>query len=205
VPLEPGSRGDAHAAGTAPETITAAQERRLVDAVLHKDRKAAAELVAAHADTIYSYVRHRMAPRVERVEDIVHDVFLAALSNLAAFRSESSLRAWLLGIARHKIEDYYRHLLREPTPLDGAGDAVEPPTDRPPIEEQIDRQRAAERTQRILSRLPEHYGVVLLWRYWENRSIREMADTTGKTEKAIERLLARAKARFRELWEEMGR
>jgi RNA polymerase sigma factor (sigma-70 family) len=205
VPLEPGPRAGAQAAGTTPETITAAQERRLVDAVLQRDRKAAAELVAAHADTIYSYVRHRMAPRVERVEDVVHDVFLAALSNLAAFRSESSLRVWLLGIARHKIEDYYRHLLREPAPLEATGDAVEPPVERPPIEEQIDRQRAAERTQRILSRLPEQYGVVLLWRYWENRSIREMADTTGKTEKAIERLLARAKARFRKLWEEMER
>jgi hypothetical protein len=30
-----------------------------------------------------------------------------------------------------------------------------------------------------------------------------MAAATGKTEKAIERLLARARARFRELWEQV--
>jgi hypothetical protein len=29
-----------------------------------------------------------------------------------------------------------------------------------------------------------------------------MAEATGKTEKAIERLLARARTRFREMWEQ---
>jgi DNA-directed RNA polymerase specialized sigma24 family protein len=41
---------------------------------------------------------------------------------------------------------------------------------------------------------------VLLWRYLENRSVREMAQLAGKTEKAIERLLARAREQFRRRW-----
>jgi DNA-directed RNA polymerase specialized sigma24 family protein len=39
-----------------------------------------------------------------------------------------------------------------------------------------------------------------MWRYWEEASAREMAAKTGKTEKAIERLLARARVEFRERW-----
>ena len=65
-----------------------------------------------------------------------------------------------MGIARHKIEDYYRTQIRQ-----------------------------MQKTRRILAGLPEPYGLILLWRYWEKRSAREMADNTGKTEKAIERLL----------------
>jgi DNA-directed RNA polymerase specialized sigma24 family protein len=42
---------------------------------------------------------------------------------------------------------------------------------------------------------------VLLWRYWEHRSAAEMAAATGKTEKAIERLLYRARKAFRMKWE----
>jgi RNA polymerase sigma factor (sigma-70 family) len=75
--------------------------------------------------------------------------------------------------------------------------------DRPLAEETIDRKRVAERTREVLKRLPEAYSVALLWRYWENRSAREMAEATGKTEKAIERLLARARERFRQLWGEV--
>jgi len=40
----------------------------------------------------------------------------------------------------------------------------------------------------------------LLWRYTENLSTREMAQNAGKTEKAIERLLARAREHFRRRW-----
>ncbi len=55
-------------------------------------------------------------------------------------------------------------------------------------------------TRRVLASLPEQYRLALIWRYWEKSSAREMALKTGKTEKAIERLLARARAEFRERW-----
>jgi RNA polymerase sigma-70 factor, ECF subfamily len=181
-------------------------ERELVAALLRKDRKAAAEFVATHADAVFGYVRHRLAPRIDRVDDVVHDVFVAALAGLASFRGTSTLRTWLLGIARHKIEDIYRQRLREPDALSDVGDAAElPAEDDLQIEERIDRARAAERTHRLLAQLPETYSVVLLWRYWENRSVREIAEASGRTEKAVERLLARARARFRELWTEVSR
>ena len=180
-------------------------DRRLAAAILQKDRKAAAELVASHADAVFAYVRRRLAPRLEGIDDLVHDVFLSALAGLPSYRGTSPLRAWLLGIARHKIEDFYRQLLREPEGLDESGDAAErAPEDGLPIEERIDRARAAERTQRILAVLPETYRVVLLWRYWESRSVREIAASSGKSEKAIERLLSRARQRFRELWIEVS-
>jgi len=74
----------------------------------------------------------------------------------------------------------------------------------PEFDEMIDRARAQEKTQRILALLPEVYGLALLWRYWEEQSTKEMAAQTGKTEKAMERLLARARAHFRRLWENEG-
>jgi RNA polymerase sigma-70 factor, ECF subfamily len=180
-------------------------ERQLIEVVLRKDRKAAAEFVSAHVDAIYGYVRHRLMPRLDRVEDLVHDVFVAAFTSLAGFRGTSSLRTWLLGIARHKVEDYYRQRLNEPDPIGDDGTADEPADDVLPIEERIDRARAAAKTQRVMLRLPESYAVVLLWRYWENRSIRDIANATKKTEKSVERLLARARTRFRELWNEEKR
>ena len=87
-------------------------ERELAASVLRNDRKAAAQLVAAHIDAVYTYARHRLAPHADLVDDVVQDVFLAALKGLATFEGQSSLRTWLVAIARHKIEDIYRHRLR---------------------------------------------------------------------------------------------
>jgi RNA polymerase sigma-70 factor (ECF subfamily) len=187
-------------ASSAPVGGSFLDELQLVSAVLRKDRKATARFVAQYTDPVYSYVEHRLAPRADLVEDLVQDVFLAALTSLATFRGTSSLRSWLLGIARHKVEDYYRERLRDPEPLGDAG-CAEPATDGPLVDETIDRERVEASTHHVLRQLPEPYRIALLWRYWEGRSVRDMAETTGKTEKSVERLLARARMRFKELWE----
>ncbi len=179
----------------------AADERALLAAVLQKDRKAAAEFVSRYADPVYAYVSRRLAPRADRVEDVVQDVFLVALQKLDTFAGQSSVAGWLLGIARHKVEDFYRALVREPEPLSETDASNEGLAVESHLDELIDAARAREKTRRILEQLPAAYGAALLWRYWEKRSIREMAAQTGKTEKAMERLLARARARFRRLWE----
>jgi RNA polymerase sigma factor (sigma-70 family) len=106
-----------------------------------------------------------------------------------------------LGIARHKVEDYYRAQLREVEPLPetdlevAAGASAELHLD-----EHLDERALQERISRVLASLPESYSVALLWRYWEKRNTREMAQRTGKTEKAIERLLARAREQFKQRW-----
>jgi RNA polymerase sigma-70 factor, ECF subfamily len=183
--------------------VPVADERELVAAILRLDRKAAARFVSAHIDAIYSYVRHRLTPRWDLVEDVVQDVFLAALSGLAHFHGRSSLRTWLIGIARHKVEDVYRQLLRHPE-LEGSHDPDEADGPQQPdaiaIDDAIDIARDRARARRILARLPERYGLILLWRYWEQRSTRDIATAITATEKSVERMLARARARFKELW-----
>ena len=79
-------------------------ERALVAAVVRKDRKATAEFVARFADPVHAYVRLRLLPRTDLTDDLVQEVFLAALKGLPSFGGRSSLKVWLLGIARHKVE-----------------------------------------------------------------------------------------------------
>jgi len=183
------------------QTVGSESDLRLVNAVLRKDRKATAEFVELHSDRIYRYVRRRLLPRIDLVDDIVQEVFLAAWDDLSTFRGESSLAAWLLSVARHKVEDYYRRRLREPESLaEEDMDETEEPSVFRPIEELIDRHRVEDRIRSILAVLPERYGLILLWRYWEKRSAREIAAAIGKTEKAVERLLARARTQFKKKW-----
>jgi RNA polymerase sigma-70 factor, ECF subfamily len=171
----------------------------LVTAVLRKDRKATAEFVNTYTDTVYAFVRRRLTPRYDQVDDLVQEVFLAAWENLAAFRGASSLRSWLLGIARHKIEDHYRKLLRAAQPLDTELVEELPAVDAD-TEAIADLERMEQRARQVLEELPEHYGAALKWRYWEKSTARQMADATGRSEKGIERLLARARDQFRKRW-----
>jgi RNA polymerase sigma factor (sigma-70 family) len=174
----------------------------LVAQVLRKDRKATAEFVTRCADSVYGYVRRRLVPRADLVDDFVQEIFLAAWENLQKYRGESPLRAWLLGIARHKVEDHYRKHLREVQLSIGDEDSSREDVSFRDVQEVVEQQQAERITQEILADLPEDYAVALLWRYWEKRSLREIALQTGKTEKAIERLLARARNQFKKRWDE---
>jgi len=192
------------APATQPHTPVAPEpsDAQLVLEVLRKDRKATAEFVNRHADDVYSYIRRRLIPHTEFADDLVQEVFLAAWENLEKFRGESSLRTWLLGIARHKVEDHYRRRLREvQVPAEEESPSLEP-VDPHSVEEAIEQQRAVKKTQEILASLPEAYSIVLLWRYWEKQSLSDIAIATGKTEKAVERLLARAREQFKRKWNE---
>ncbi len=172
----------------------------LVAAVLRKDRKATADFVARFADDVYAYIRSRLTPRYDHVEDLAQEVFLAAWRSLPQYRGEGPLRAWIGSIARHKVEDYYRGCLRAPESLDdsdtGTGKA-QPSFD---LREVLEHEDLRSETLRVLQELPERYRLALIWRYWERASAREMAIKTGKTEKAIERLLARAREEYRQRW-----
>jgi RNA polymerase sigma-70 factor, ECF subfamily len=179
-------------------------ESRILDlqfasAIIAKDRKATAEFVSRYVNLIYAYVRRRLIPRMDLVEDVVQEIFVAALDNLKQFRGTSSLRVWLFGIAKHKVDDYYRKRFREPEPMhiEETDTAV---SDEPTLEESLDREELEKRVSKILGEIPETYSLALIWRYWDQRSTKEIAEITGKTEKAIERTLARARTEFKRKW-----
>jgi RNA polymerase sigma-70 factor, ECF subfamily len=147
--------------------------------------------VARCSDWIYSFVRYRLAPRTEMVEDLMQETLLAAWQSLPNFRGDSSLRSWVLGIARHKVEEYYRRSIRN-AELPDEEESVAELAVTPMPEQQLDLAIQQERVHSTLARMPEAYGLALLWRYRDGKSAREMAELTGRTEKGIERLLARA-------------
>lgn len=174
----------------------------LAAAILARDRKATARLVELHSDAVHRYVWKRLAPRIEMVDDVVQEVFLAAWRGLARYSGHATLRSWLLSIARNKVEDHYRSTLGRHLEMLEAGEDTILPAPALDLVGAMDAERDAGRAAEILNRLPYEYAAVLRWRYWEERSAKEMAEASGRTEKAVERLLARARSRFKLLWEE---
>ncbi len=64
------------------------------------------------------------------------------------------------------------------------------------IEQILEQACKKEELLAVLWKLPKHYEATLLVKYMDNRSIKEIAQLVGKSPKAIERLLTRAKTQF---------
>jgi RNA polymerase sigma-70 factor (TIGR02943 family) len=65
-----------------------------------------------HSDCLYRYAVLRVR-RPEVAEDLVQEVFCAAVRTQSSFQRKSSERSWLCGILKNKICDYFRKLGRE--------------------------------------------------------------------------------------------
>ncbi len=170
-------------------------------AVLNKDRKATAEIVARYGGALHGYLSRRLMPRHDLVEDLFQQVFLEAWQSLGRFRQESGLQAWLLAIARHKVQDHYRSRLRECE----WDDSTPEPAETSDFVLDLETRQQHQRIWSLLEEMTEEARTLLLWRYWEGQSAEHMAAGAGKTVKAVERALARARDQFRAKWNSESR
>ena len=171
-------------------------DSELVAAVLRKDRKATAEFVSRFGGSVHAYLVRRLMPKQDLVEDLFQQVFLEAWQGLESFRGQSAVKTWLLGIARHKVQDHYRKRLRE---FQFDEDAPEQ-ADGEDLTLSLEQDEAARGVWQVLALVDESARILLLWRYWEGWSAESMASETGKSVKAVERALARAREQFRQRW-----
>jgi len=157
-----------------------AEERLLIEAA-QRDPARFAELYEIHFRRVYAYIARRAASR-EEAEDLTSEVFHRALANIGSFEGRGApFAAWLLRIAANAIADRWRRGAREGDPP-----AVELPDSRA-----VDVERRA-MVFELVDDLPEDQHRVVLWRFVEQKSIREIAREMGRTEGAVKQLQFRA-------------
>ncbi|WP_395145949.1 RNA polymerase sigma factor [Armatimonas sp.] len=136
-----------------------------------------------------------VATRVGRdaAEDITAEVFGAAFRALhrcpapaSCGESHDPARAWLFGIARHKLADHCR-TRRDDLPLSASLLASGSPHASAESSEETQALR------QLLDQLPPLQKEALLLKYVEQLSLAEIALALGKSETAISQLLYRAR------------
>ena len=175
----------------APASILAEMddERSLVERA-KRDRKAFALLYRSHYRSIAGYIYRRVGD-VHTTEDLVADVFTAAMQALPRYRHRGlPVRAWLFRIASNRVNRWVRRQRRRAmAPLTGDEAACEAqPADGP---SRLDDARAA------LLTLPPKYQTALALHYLEGMPIAEVALATGCRVGTIKSRLARGRDALR--------
>lgn len=57
--------------------------------------------------SVERFVRFRISPKAD-ADDVLQEVYLAAYSKFSQLKNRDSFKAWILGIARNKCNDYFR-------------------------------------------------------------------------------------------------
>jgi len=177
------------------KTMPAAEQddAQLVTASLDGSRDAFRRIVERYQTLICSLV-YSATGSVSRSEDLAQETFIAAWQQLRALREPAKLRAWLCGIARHRIQKSFERDGREPAhnaaPLADAHDS--PAVEALPSEQAISREEEAI-LWRSLEKIPELYREPLVLYYREHQSIEHVAAALDLTEDAVKQRLSRGR------------
>lgn len=183
----------------------------LRDRILAGDRDAARFLFEEHFEALYEFAHYRLGGDRAQAEDVVQDTFVIALESLAAFDGRSSVYTWLCGIAKNKVRSHRRK--RRPAAiedvLEGADEEIEAILARvssePLPDWVLERKETRELVGATLSSLPPDYRRALVDKYVAGRSVAEIARSVGKSEKAAESMLTRARLAFANVFELLAR
>ena len=141
---------------------------------------------------LYRYCYWLAGADATAAEDLRQEAFLAAIAGIAGYRGEVPLFAWLSGIARHKASDAHR-LRRRHIALDEAADA--PAAGPSPEASALAAERNADVVEALWSLAPD-YRAALLARYFDGESVERVAARLGRSYKAAESVLSRARQAF---------
>lgn len=134
--------------------------------------------------------------------DAVQDIFIKVYLNLSRFSEQSSFSTWLYSITYNFCIDLIRKKKKIPVLLSedvgrlGDEAIVE-------IPDSVLLEMKHDRLEKVLAKLHEGDRIILLMKYMDDMSIKDIADFFQKTESAIKMQIMRAKQKAHGIYNEM--
>ena len=156
-----------------------------------RDRAAFAPLYRRYLDRVYGYAFYLLGDHHD-AEDVTERTFLAALDALDRFRDEgATFRAWLFRIAHNHVANVLRARGRRPTaPLEAAGEPADGGWSDP--EGLVARADDARKLRAAVANLPDDRRQIIVLRFVDGLSTREIADVLERSPGAVRVLQHRA-------------
>lgn len=173
---------------------------KILARILQGDSSAVVEFYKIYSPTLLRYLKKKL-PRKEDAEEVLNDIFFAAVDELHLFKEKSNINTWLFKIAHNKIVDFYRKrkiksvLLSQVPFLEIIANEIAQP------EFQFEKNKIRDRIERAFSSLSYQYQKILHLHYEERIPVKELAVIFHLSFKATESMLFRARRSFQQAYE----
>lgn len=147
-----------------------------------------------YIDQIYEYVNFKVHDSVA-AEDLTQEIFIGVYRSIEKIRDLQSEKAWIYSIASNKVNDYYREVYKNRKNL-YCYDIEAINVEVNDIQDFINHDLQKERIKSSLNSMPKEYRIVLLLKYYDGYSVKEIAKILDRSVKSIDGIIQRAKKLF---------
>lgn len=168
-------------------------EQQLLIDLKAGDEKAVAKWFELYHNRL-TKVAIKMVESRNDAEEIVQETFLNCLKHLPLFRGQSSIWTWMNSILRHEVADYFRKKY--------AKKALKtiPITEFFMVENLNSSSDINDQVKFILKSMKKESQELLMLKYVDGKKVEQIAKILGKSPKAIESEIYRARTEFKKLW-----
>ena len=159
----------------------------LVRQIQHGDEGAMDDFYRRFASGLYAFIRRRVQ-EPQDIEDILAETMVAAVSAIMRFKGQSQVFTWLCRIAEYKLADHYRRLNKTPH-FSFNEELIATAAPENDLETNL-------LIWQALLNLNLDHRRVLEAKYFEGYSTQEIAQQLGRSEKAVDSILVRARRAF---------
>lgn len=134
-------------------------------------------------------------------QDATQEIFMKIFLNLAKFSEKSKFSTWIYSITYNYCIDFIRRKKKEKNlfsdEMEKAPDIIDEVPDKELLEMEVHKLKA------VLSDIPSGDRAVLLMKYQDEMSIKEIAGILDKSESAVKMKIKRAKAKAQRMKKEL--
>lgn len=167
-------------------------ESSLVSAVLEGSQDARAVLFDRYATPVRRMLRKVLGPDQE-IDDLLHETFVDAFSQIASLRDPTRVRSWLFAIAIYRARKVLRQRRRSIFDFLDTREELESVEHAQAADPQT---RLIQQTYWVLSRMSEDERIVLILRFLDEHTVPEIAAECSWSEATVKRKIVRAKQMF---------
>ena len=157
-------------------------DQQLVSAFLSGDSLSIEHLIIRHKDKIFRFILSKVQ-NVDLANDIFQDVFIKVINKLreGRYNEEGKFISWVMRIAHNLVIDHFRKNSRIPK-FENSHDfdifSVLKNTDID-IENKMIKDQILGEVKKIIEFLPDDQKEVLIYRYYNDLSFKEISEKTG--------------------------
>ena len=175
------------------------------------DEEVVAEIISTNNKRYISILYDRYSNKIYRrsisfvkessiAQDLTHDVFMKILMNLASFKGKSKFSTWVYSITYNYCIDFLRKKQKERTQANKFTDETVEENEEDIEEFESLRQMKVERLLELLEKVSPHDKMILLMKYQDGMSIKQIQEVFDISESAVKMRINRAKGKIKKLY-----
>lgn len=139
-----------------------------------------------------------------QARDATQDIFIKVLLNLARFTEQSSFSTWVYSITYNYCIDLIRKKKKMPLIFsEDVGKVSQGVEDMDDIPDSVLLEMEQNRLEKVFEHLPPGDKAILLMKYIDDMSIKEIGTALNKTESAIKMQIMRAKQKSQSIYNDL--